>query len=150
MSDNKEKQKQQQQQASVTIDAQYIKDLSLEIPLAPQIFKELKETPRVDVNVETRANELEQGVFNVDLKMELKGMIKEKPLFILELTYSAVVGINVPKEHEEPVLLIEVPRLMFPFARSIITNGLVDAGLPPFMISPIDFAAMYSKKKQAN
>ena len=81
--------------------------------------------------------------------MEMDGDVNGKKLFILELKYAAVVGLNVPEEHVEPVLLVEIPRMIFPFARSIVTNTLVEGGLPPFMLNPIDFVAMYQNRKQA-
>ena len=79
----------------------------------------------------------------------MDGDVNEKKLFILELVYAAVVSLNVPQEHVEPVLLVEIPRMIFPFARSIITNNLVEGGLPPFMLNPIDFVAMYQARKNA-
>ena len=68
-------------------------------------------------------------------------------LFIVELSYAAVVSVNVPEEHLEPVLYIEMPRLLFPFVRSIIANSLSAAGLPPMLLSPVDFVALYNAKK---
>ena len=65
------------------------------------------------------------------------------------MTYAAVVQINLPQEHVNPVLLIEIPRMLFPFARQIITTSLTEAGLPPFMLNPIDFAAMFQAKNQS-
>ena len=132
---------------AISINSQYIKDLSLEIPLAPGIFKEIKSAPSIDINVSTNADKLEDNTYNVSLSFELNGEINKKKLFILELVYAAVVTINVPAEHVEPVLLVEIPRILFPFARSIVTNSLADAGLPPFMINPIDFATMYQARK---
>lgn len=141
--------KEQGQMPAITVHNQYVKDLSLEIPHAPQIFKEFSENPQISLNVEVKADPLEGNLFNVALNFKIEGKIKEKHLFILELVYAAVVGLNVPKEHLEAVLMVEIPRLLFPFARNIISNNLVNAGLPPFMINPIDFAAMYQAKVRA-
>ncbi|MDR1693747.1 MAG: protein-export chaperone SecB [Lactobacillaceae bacterium] len=138
-----------QEQPSIAINSQYIKDLSLEIPFAPEIFKELNSSPEMDIKIDVDAKHLEGNVFNVELKMEMNSDVNGKKLFVLELTYAAVAVLNVPKEHVEPVLLVEIPRILFPFARSIITNTLVDGGLPPFMLNPIDFASMYAARKQA-
>lgn len=134
---------------AITVNSQYIKDLSLEIPFAPQIFNEIKGSPDININVDVSANRLEEAFFNVELNFSINGDIDSKKLFVLELTYGAVVSLNVPSEHVEPVLLVEIPRMLFPFARSIITNSLMDAGLPPFMINPIDFVAMYNSRKTA-
>lgn len=148
---NKQKNDNQEAQApAIIINNQYIKDFSLEIPFAPEIFNEIKENPEININVDVNANKLQDNVFNVDLVFSISGDVKEKKLFVLELTYSAVVQINVPQEHLEPVLLIEIPRMLFPFARNIITTSLMNAGLPPFMINPIDFVAMYNNRAKAN
>ncbi len=137
----------QKQTPAVVFNNQYIKDLSLEIPFAPEIFREIKEAPKVNIDVDINAKNLGESYYNVDLHITINGDINEKKLFVLELTYSSVVNINVPEEHLEPVLLIEVPRLLFPFARNVVTQCLTEGGLPPFMINPIDFGAIYAAKK---
>lgn len=137
---------QQPQAPAIMFNSQYIKDLSLEIPFAPQIFTELRTQPDVNINVDVNANHLGENMFNVELLISVNGDISGKKLFVLELTYGGVVQLNIPQEHVEPVLLIEIPRMLFPFARSIITNSLMDAGLPPFMINPIDFVSMYQNR----
>ena len=135
------------QSPSIVINNQYIKDLSLEIPYAPEIFNEIKEAPKVNLDVDINAKALGDDYYNVELKIEINGDTSEKKLFILELTYAAVVNVSVPQDHLEPVLLIEIPRLIFPFARNVVTHCLTEGGLPPFMINPIDFAAIYTAKK---
>ena len=147
--DNSGQDNAQPQMPPIVINTQYIKDLSLEIPNAPEIFRELNQAPDVKINVDVNAKLLEENFFNVELTMEMDGDVNGKKLFILELKYAAVVGLNVPEEHVEPVLLVEIPRMIFPFARSIVTNTLVEGGLPPFMLNPIDFVAMYQNRKQA-
>ena len=134
----------------IIINNQYIKDLSLEIPHAPEIFRKLKDNPDINIDVNVNANHMHDNFFNVSLLFKINGIVDNQPFFILEMEYSGVVSLNVPEEHIEPVLLIEIPRLFFPFARNIITNTLQNAGLPPLMLNPIDFAAMYHHKKQAN
>lgn len=134
-------------QAPIVINTQYIKDLSMEIPHAPEIFRELKETPEVNIDVDVHADHLHENYFNVALKIRMDGNVRTKPLFILELEYAGVVSLNVPEEHIEPVLLIEVPRMLFPFARNVITNTLINGGMPPLMINPIDFVTMYQNRK---
>ena len=86
-------------------------------------------------------------MYNVDLNLALNADIEDKKLFILELTYSAVVTLNVPQEHLDPILNIEIPRLTFPFARNIVTQCLMEGGLPPMMLTPVDFAAVYAAKQ---
>ena len=103
----------------IIINSQYIKDLSLEIPFAPEIFKELKSQPelKADINIESKKSE--NNNYNVILKITLNSDINGKKLFVLELSYGALVTLNVPQEHLEPVIAIEIPRLLFPFARNV-------------------------------
>lgn len=138
------------QAPAITINSQYIKDFSLEIPLAPEIFLEIKGNPDVNINVDVSVRNLKESYYNVDLIFSINGNTNGKKLFIVELTYSGVVQLNIPQEHIEPVLMIEIPRMLFPFARHVITTSLMEAGLPPFMINPIDFVQMYNQRSQAN
>ncbi len=137
----------EQQQQTLMINSQYIKDLSLEIPHAPEIFKQLNKQPQIQVEVSVATKSLEENVYNVDLNLALNADIEDKKLFILELTYSAVVTLTVPQEHLDPILNIEIPRLTFPFARNIVTQCLMEGGLPPMMLTPVDFAAVYAAKQ---
>lgn len=147
--DNKQPEENQQPTGpAIVFNSQYIKDFSLEIPFAPQIFSEIRTQPEVNINVDVNGNHLGENNFNVELTFSLNGEIDGKKLFVLELTYGGLVQLNVPQEHVEPVLLIEIPRMLFPFARSIISNAMMEAGLPPFMINPIDFVSMYQNRKQ--
>lgn len=135
---------------AILINNQYIKDLSFEIPHAPEIFKKLTQQPELKIDIDVQTKALEENHFNVTLNIAMNGNISGEPLFILELSYAAVVSLNVAQEHIEPVLAIEIPRLLFPFARNIVTQCLSEGGLPPIMINPIDFAAVYASRKAAN
>lgn len=134
---------------AIAINSQYIKDLSLEIPHAPEIFSEIKSAPKIDVHVDVQTEPKGNNMYVSQLAITINGKAEDKTLFILELTYAAFAEVNVPEEHLEPVLMIELPRLVFPFARNVITQCLSEGGLPPFMLSPIDFAALYAARKQA-
>ena len=136
---------------NIQINAQYIKDLSFEAPLLPQILTEVTAAPAISVNVDIQVNKTSQeNVFTVELvaKAAAQTSDTQKALFICELTYGAMVTLNVPKEHTEPVLLVEVPHLLFPYARAIIANTTREAGFPPLQINPIDFAGLYQAKIQ--
>ena len=148
MNDNQENNAQQNNLPPILIHTQYIKDMSLEIPHAPEIFRELTTAPKIDVQVEVNARPMHDQFHNVSLSYKLNGTINDKPLFVLELEYAAVVSLNVPEEHVKPVLMIEIPRMLFPFVRSIVANSLIDGGLPPVMLNPIDFAAMYNNRAE--
>ena len=148
MNDNQ--QKDEQMQPAIVIHTQYIKDMSLEIPHAPEIFRELTQAPAVDVQVEVNAHHMHDNFHNVSLSYRLNVDINGKKLFILELEYAAVVALNVPEEHIKPVLMIEIPRMLFPFVRSIVANAMIDGGLPPIMLNPVDFAAMLHNREENN
>lgn len=135
------------EQSALVIHSQYIKDMSLEIPMAPQIFAEMKQAPNVHIDISMGNKKLENNNYEVTLTVKMDADINDKKLFIIELTYGAAVAVNVPEEHFEPVMYIELPRLLFPFVRSIVANSLSAAGLPAMLISPIDFVAMYNAKK---
>lgn len=128
---------------------QYIRDLSLEIPHAPQIFTKLEAQPQIKIDVNINASAVEGNIYNVELSFRIDGDVKDEKFFILEMTYGGVVEINVPAEHKEPVLMIEIPHMLFPYARQAITNVLFNGGLPPLMLNPIDFVAMYNARRQA-
>lgn len=137
--------------SSITFDIrhQYIKDLSFEIPGAPGVFAK-QSSPDVKVNVDVAADALDGNAYEVILKLDASGQSGDAPLFIVELSYAGLFHIaDVPKEHMQPLLLIEAPRLLFPFARNIIAGVTRDGGLPPLMISPIDFVTMYRNRLSA-
>lgn len=133
-------------QPAIIMQTQYIKDLSLEIPHAPEIFKNLGEQPQIKIDVNINANPLEQNYYNVTLEFHIEGDIKGEKFFILEMTYGGVVQLNVPEEHIQPVLMIEIPHMLFPYARQAISNVMTNGGLPPLMLAPIDFVAMYKAR----
>ena len=145
--ENKEEKNVKVDQTGLIIHTQYIKDMSLEIPMAPEIFKEMNQNPNVHVDFSMGNKKLEDGTYDVNMTAKMEANLGEKKLFIVELTYAAVASVNVPAEHLEPVLYIELPRLLFPFVRSIIANSLSAAGLPPMMLSPIDFVGLYNARK---
>lgn len=148
MSDNSGNGGDTAQQAPLAVNGQYIKDLSFESPNAPGILAELQnQQPDVNVNVDVQAAKLEGQPANnmyevvLDVRAELK--LGEKTGFIVELKYAGVFTINVPDEHLGAMLLIECPRILFPFARNILSEATRDGGFVPLLLQPIDFAAMY-------
>lgn len=136
---------------NIQINAQYIKDLSFEAPSMPQILSEITSAPTISVNVDIQVNKTAQeNMFTVELNAKAAAQTSDskKAVFICELTYGALVTLNVPQEHLEPVLLVEVPHLLFPYARAIIANTTREAGLPPLQVNPIDFAGLYQARIQ--
>jgi len=128
----------------VTIDAQYIKDLSFEAPGAPSIFQALQtEAPDIQIHVDVRAAKLADNTYEVILVIRAECKAGDKVAFICELSYGGLFTLHVPDDALKAVMLIECPRLLFPFARNILADASRDGGFPPLMISPIDFVAMF-------
>lgn len=131
----------------IIINAQYTKDLSFEAPSAPGIFAELQgKQPNVSLNINVSANPVQDKVVEVILEAQAECKIADKVVYILELEYAGVFTLNVPDEHVQPIMLIECPRLLFPFARNILADVTRDGGYPPLMLGPLDFAGMYQAK----
>jgi preprotein translocase subunit SecB len=127
----------------LVIGAQYIKDLSFENPLGPQGLTALQNA-KVQIEVNTSARPLGSNLYEVALTIHGQADADEKPVFIVELTYAAVVTLNgVAEPLVRPALLIEAPRHLFPFARAIVAGATRDGGFPPLMINPLDFTALY-------
>lgn len=138
---------------AVQIIAQYVKDLSFEAPGLPALLLGMTTPPAITVDIDVKVNKTDQeGVFTVELTVKANATAGEdkKTLFICELVYGGLVALNVPKEHIEPMLLVEIPHLLFPYARAIISNMTRDAGLPPLQINPIDFASLYRQRSGQN
>ena len=138
---------------AVQIIAQYVKDLSFEAPGLPAMLLGMTTPPAITVDIDVKVNKTDQdGVFTVELTIKANATAGEdkKTLFICELVYGGLVAMNVPKEHLEPMLLVEIPLLLFPYARAIISNITRDAGLPPLQVNPIDFAALYRQRSAQN
>ena len=128
--------------------AQYVKDLSFETPSSPQIFQDLRQNmPDIPVEIECETEELKENQHEVILKIHSEATIAQKTVFILELSYAAVIKIgDISEEHIKPMLLIETPRLMFPFARKIVSDITIQGGFPPLMLQIVDFKDIYLKK----
>jgi preprotein translocase subunit SecB len=136
------------QQPGIRILAQFIRDLSFENPRAPEALRGGATQPQIDLGVEMNARGRDDGFFEVDLKLSAKANREDGPVFVVELLYGGVFQITgVAPEDMEPVLLIECPRYLFPFARKIIADVTADGGYPPFMLDPIDFAGVYTARK---
>lgn len=132
----------------IRILAQFVRDLSFENPRAPDILRSGGAQPQIDMGVEMNARGREDGLFEVDLKLSARAARDDGPFFVVELVYGGLFAIDgVPPENLEPVLLVECPRFLFPFARRIIADVTADGSFPPFMLDPIDFGAVYMARK---
>ena len=133
--------------ASLNVLAQYVKDLSFESPGAPGSLRGRDKAPGIAINVNVNANPLSDKEFDVNLTLTAKATIETDVLFNVELVYGGVFRIEgFPQEHMLPLLFIECPRLLFPFARQIIAEATRNGGFPPLMLDPIDFAQMFQQK----
>jgi preprotein translocase subunit SecB len=133
----------------IRILAQFTRDLSFENPRAPDSLRAAA-TPEINIGVELNARSRPDNLFEVDLKLTVNSKQDSEPVFHIELLYGGLFQIEgVPLEHLEPVLLIECPRYLFPFARRIIGDLTADGGFPAFMLEPLDFAAVYQARLDA-
>lgn len=127
--------------------AQYVKDLSFENPGAPKSLQGQQAAPGININVNVNANPMSQTDYDVVLALNAKAETDGKVLFNLELLYGGVFHIEgFPQEHMLPILFIECPRILFPFARQIIADSTRNGGFPPLLLDPIDFAQMFQQK----
>jgi preprotein translocase subunit SecB len=134
-------------QASLNVLAQYVKDLSFESPGAPNSLRGRDKAPGINISVNVNANPLSEKEFDVNLSLNAKASVEKDVLFNVELVYGGVFRIEgFPQEHMLPLLFIECPRLLFPFARQIIAEATRNGGFPPLMLDPIDFAQMFQQK----
>ncbi|WP_105386295.1 protein-export chaperone SecB [Neorhizobium alkalisoli] len=134
-------------QPSINILAQYTKDLSFENPGAPRSLQARDKAPGITINVNVNANPLSDADFDVVLTLNAEAKDGDKVVFAAELVYGGVFRITgFPQEHMLPLLFIECPRLLFPFARQIVADVTRNGGFPPLMIDPIDFAQMFSQR----
>ena len=142
---------QQAPNAPLIMHGQYIKDLSFENPRAPQSLIEQTQ-PQLSLNVQVTNRQFDAKTFEVALSIEANAKTpKDEPLFMLELVYAGTVSIGeVPQEAYGPLLFIETPRLLFPFARAVVANATREAGFPPLNIAPVDFVALYRQQLEAN
>ncbi len=135
---------------SLAVLAQYLKDLSFENPRAPAVYQ-AGETPKIDVNVDVQGRQLNPNQYEVELSVAARANRPEKDetMFVAEATYAGVFEIkNVPREQLEMVMMVECPRLLFPFMRQIVADATRNGNFPPLMLEPIDFMGIYVANTQ--
>jgi preprotein translocase subunit SecB len=133
----------------LSVNAQYVKDLSFENPNAPQVLTQAQGRPQIEVAVDVRARNLTQSSYEVAVRIAATAKQTETTVFVVELLYAGVFTLlNIPQDQVELVLLIECPRILFPFARRIVADATRDGGFPPLMLEPIDFLQLYQQQRQ--
>lgn len=149
---------QQQAVTPLIVNIQYVKDLSFEVPGAPGIYAQLRAAPRVDINLDVQARRIQEGqdVFEVVLVIRAEAHDPNADgaaegssrVFVAELSYGGVFTLNgIPEEQIEPILLVECPRLLFPFARNVLAETTREGGFPPVLLQPIDFVALWQARR---
>lgn len=140
----------------LVVNIQYVKDLSFEVPGAPAIYTQLRSPPRVDINLDVQARRIQEGqdVFEVVLAIRAEAIeavdapAEGQRVFVAELAYGGVFTLTgIPEESVEPILLVECPRLLFPFARNILSETTREGGFPPVLLQPIDFVALWQSRR---
>ncbi|MEL6784349.1 MAG: protein-export chaperone SecB [Pseudomonadota bacterium] len=132
---------------ALNVLTQYIKDLSFENPHAPHSLRPREKQPEINININVNANPLSETDFEVELKLEANAGEGADTMFTVELIYAGIFRLtNIPEEAKAPAILIECPRLLFPFARQILADATRNGGFPPLMIDPVDFAALFQQR----
>ena len=132
-----------------SVERLYVKDLSLEVPHAPQIFLEQGE-PEVDMRVSTGNTKLEDGFYSVDVTVTVTAKLnEERTMFLNEVTQSGIFRLeNIPEEDEKLLLAVACPNILFPYAREAVSSEITRAGFPPVLLAPINFESMYQQQQE--
>lgn len=137
------------QQPSLKILGQYLKDLSFENPNAPLSLAPQQQQPDINISVNVNARNLGPSDFEVELHLDAKATAEGKVIFAADLLYAGMFRLeNFPANLLHPAVLIECPRMLFPFARQILADATRNGGFPPLMLDPIDFTVMYQRRLQ--
>jgi preprotein translocase subunit SecB len=134
-------------QPNCNVITQYLKDFSFENPNAPKSLMQSQQQPQITIQVNVSTNQLSNTDFEVSLKVEGKAELTGTALFRFDLDYAGVFRLaNIPQENVGPLLMIECPRLLFPFARELIASTISNGGFSPLLLQPIDFVALYQRR----
>lgn len=131
-----------------SIEKLYVHDASIEVPNAPAIFTE-RTTPQINVELGNSAQQIQDGIFNVSIKVTVTAKIEDKTAFLVEVNQSGIFAIrNVPQENMEPILAVACPNILFPYAREAVSDMVTRAGFMPVLLNPINFEALYMQQQQ--
>jgi preprotein translocase subunit SecB len=138
----------QQEAPSFAIEKLYVKDLSLEVPSAPEIYLE-RESPEVNIQLQTAVKGLGDGAFEVTLTVTVTAKLVEKTVFLVEVGQAGIFRVkNVPEDNLEPLLSIACPNILFPYAREVVSDSITRAGFAPVLLQPVNFEALYAARAQ--
>jgi preprotein translocase subunit SecB len=137
----------QAQQAQLSVLGQYIKDFSFENPNAPRSLAPSQTQPAINIQINVGVQQLAETDYEITLVLEGKAESSGMVLFAFDLTFAGVFRVqNVPQETLQPLIMIECPRLLFPFAREIVATAVRNGGFPPLLLDPVDFVALYQQR----
>ncbi|GAB2950906.1 protein-export chaperone SecB [Aquaspirillum soli] len=138
---------QKELQPTFSIEKIYVKDLSLEIPNAPQVFLE-RESPEIDLQLNLGAQQLEEGIFESSITVTVTAKLADsKTMFLVEATQAGIFQIrHIPAEELDPILGVACPNILFPYLRETVSDVVNRAGFPPVLLSPINFDALYAQR----
>lgn len=138
----------QQEAPSFSIEKLYLKDLSVEVPNAPAIFLE-PDSPQVEIQLQTNAQALGDGAYEVTLTVTVTARIEDKTVFLVEVGQAGIFRIqNVPDENLEPLIAVACPNILFPYAREVVSDAVTRAGFSPVVLQPVNFEGMYMARMQ--
>ncbi|MFZ4534854.1 protein-export chaperone SecB [Propionivibrio sp.] len=138
----------QQEAPSFAIEKLYVKDLSLEVPNAPEIYLE-RESPEVNIQLQTGVKVLGDGAYEVTLTVTVTAKLVEKTVFLVEVGQAGIFRVkNVPEDNLEPLLSIACPNILFPYAREVVSESITRAGFAPVLLQPVNFEALYAARAQ--
>lgn len=137
-------------QRAVTINAQYVKDLSFENPRAPYSLMEGGK-PVIDIDLDVKADLIHDGTFEVIISVNVKAVTGAATVFVIDLSYGGLfsIGDDLTQGAKEVVLLVHCANILFPYVRRVISDTTRDGGFPPLVLAPVDFMGLYQEKKQA-
>jgi len=138
-------------QPQLNVLGQYIKDFSFENPNAPRSLTPTQLQPQIAIQINVSVQQLAETDYEVSLKLEGKAESKAESsssvLFAFDLTFAGVFRVqNIPQPQVQPLVMIECPRLLFPFAREIVATAVRNGGFPPLLLDPVDFVALYQQR----
>lgn len=129
----------------IRVLGQYVKDMSFENPGAPNSLR--GNQPQIDMGIDVRARAVDEESYEVELMLSAKAQRENETVFIAELVYGGLFQVkNLDERARDPFLMIECPRILFPFARRILSDATRDGGFPPLMLEPVDFAGLYRQQ----
>ena len=139
---------QQEVQPVFSIEKVYVKDMSLEVPHAPQVFLE-QDAPEVDMQLATESQQIDEGYYECTLTVTVTAKLPEKTLFLVEVAQAGIFQIrNVPQDQLDAILGITCPTILFPYVREVISDAINRAGFPPVLLAPVNFEALYQQRAE--